>query len=75
MITTKHGSKGALHVDVNAGWSIQTLASTLNTLDADTYAQAIRLARQGDGTNVAMPIFSYEYRTKHLCNKISLFTI
>ena len=46
MITTKHGSKGALHVDVNAGWSIQTLASTLNTLDADTYAQAIRLARR-----------------------------
>lgn len=61
MITTKHGSKGALHVDVNAGWSVQTLASTLNTLDADTYAKAIRLARQGDGTNVAMPIFSDKY--------------
>ena len=61
MITTKHGSKGALHVDVNAGWSVQTLASTLNTLDADTYAKAIRLARQGDETNVAMPIFSEKY--------------
>lgn len=61
MITTKHGSKGSLHVDVNAGWSVQTLASTLNTLDADTYANAIRLARQGDGTNIAMPIFSTQY--------------
>ena len=61
MITTKHGSKGALHVDVNVGWSVQTLASTLNTLDADTYAKAIRLARQGDKTNVAMPIFTEKY--------------
>lgn len=28
------------------------------TPDADTYAEAIRLARQGDGTNVTMPILA-----------------
>jgi TonB-linked SusC/RagA family outer membrane protein len=61
MITTKHGAKGAVHVDVNASWSIQTLASTLNTLDVDTYAKAVRQARANDGQNVGYAIFSEKY--------------
>lgn len=61
MITTKHGAKGSLHVDVNANYSIQTLSNTLETLDVDTYAKAIQTARANDGVNVAYPIFTSAY--------------
>jgi TonB-linked SusC/RagA family outer membrane protein len=61
LITTKHGSKGAIHVDVNVNFGIQTLASTLNTLDVDTYAKAIRQAHANDGKNVGMDIFLEKY--------------
>ncbi len=64
LITTKHGSKGNVHVDVSAGWGLQTVAHTLRTLDVDTYAKAIRQARANDGQNVGMPIFSEQYDGK-----------
>lgn len=61
MITTKHGSKGAVHVDVSANWGIQTLSSTLNTLDADTYAAAVRTARADDGQVPVLAIWDSKY--------------
>src|SRR5574344_292563 len=64
MITTKHRSKGSLHVDVNANFSIQTLSSKLKTLDADTYAKAIQIARANDKSNVMYPIFTSAYDGK-----------
>ena len=64
MITTKHGSKGNTHVDVNATWSIQTLQRKLKTLGTDEYANLVRIGRENSGANVAMPIFNKEYDGK-----------
>lgn len=61
MITTKHGQKGAVHLDVSANWGIQTLSSTLNTLDADQYANAVRLGRAADGAVPIMAIWNTKY--------------
>ncbi len=48
MITTKHGSKGHTNISVNADWGIQTLPYTLDVLDLNTYANAIREAKTND---------------------------
>lgn len=62
MITTKHGSKGAVHVDVTANWSIQTLQSKIDVLDnVDDYAKAIRMARQNEGSNLAQAVWESKY--------------
>jgi len=61
MITTRHGHKGAVHVDVMANWGIQTLDRTLDVLDADTYAKAIRIGRAVDGSNIVMPVWGEQY--------------
>ena len=61
MITTKHGKAGAVHVNINADWGIQTNSITLDVLGVDDYAKAIRLARANDGSNVGYAIFTEQY--------------
>ena len=48
MITTKHGSKGHTNITLTADWGIQTLPYTLDVLDLNTYADAIRKAKGKD---------------------------
>ena len=51
MITTKHGSVGHTNINITADWGLQTLPYTLDVLDLNTYANAIREAKitnQGD---------------------------
>ena len=64
MITTKHGNKGAVHVDVTANWSIQTLSNTLETLSPDGYAAAVRAGRAATGANIGMAIWDEKYDGK-----------
>ena len=64
MITTKHGSKGSLHVDVNANWSVQTLSSTFDVLGVDEYAAAVRAGRAATNSNIVMPIWDAQYDGK-----------
>ena len=61
MITTKHGSKGAVHVDVTANWSVQTLSRKLDTMGPDGYAAAVRAAT---GSNIGMAIWDEKYDGK-----------
>ena len=48
MITTKHGSKGRTNITLTADYGIQTLPYTLDVLDLNTYATAIREAKGKD---------------------------
>ena len=48
MITTKHGSKGHTNITLTADWGVQTLPYTLDVLDLNTYANAIREAKGKD---------------------------
>jgi TonB-linked SusC/RagA family outer membrane protein len=61
MITTKHGTKGAAHVEFAANWGIQTVSHYYDTVDADGYAQEIRLARGATGGQPGMSIWNAEY--------------
>lgn len=64
MITTKHGHKGAVHVDVNANWGIQTVSHYFDTVGPDEYAASIRLARAATGGQPGMAIWKAEYDGK-----------
>lgn len=65
MITTKHGSKGSLHIDVSGNWSIQTVQHHYDVLDnVDDYAKLIRTARAADGTNISQQIWDSQYDGK-----------
>lgn len=64
MITTKHGSKGKMNVNVTADWGIQTLPYKIDTLTGDDYAQSIRTARANDGSSLSNPIWSETYDGK-----------
>ena len=57
MITTKHGVKGKTNINITADFGLQTLPYTLDVLDLDTYARALREAKitnQGDGIGNAI---------------------
>jgi len=64
MITTKHGSKGAIHVDFTVNYGVQTLAQTLDVQDADSYSKSIRTARASDGTVPVLAIWDSKYDGK-----------
>ena len=49
MITTKHGTKGKMNVNITADWGLQTLPYKIKTLQGDEYAASIRQARANDG--------------------------
>lgn len=51
MITTKHGSKGKTNVTLTADFGLQTLPYTLDVLDLNTFASAIREAKANQGGN------------------------
>lgn len=61
MITTKHGSKGSVHVDVNANWSIQTLSRKFETLGVDEYAASIRAGKAAKNQTPVMAIWDSKY--------------
>jgi TonB-linked SusC/RagA family outer membrane protein len=48
MITTKHGNKGHTNITLTADFGLQTLPYTLDVLDLNTYATAIREAKGKD---------------------------
>ncbi|MBQ9355772.1 MAG: TonB-dependent receptor [Prevotella sp.] len=61
MITTKHGSRGAVHVEASANWGIQTVSHYFDTVGPDDYAASIRLARAATGGEPGMAIWRAEY--------------
>src|SRR5574344_456490 len=61
LITTKQGEKGQLHVNAKADWGIQTRSMKFDVLNADEYAQAVRMGHANEGGNIIMPIWSEKY--------------
>ena len=64
MITTKHGQKGKMNINVTADLGIQTLPYKLNTLTGDAYARSIRESKANDGATLANQIWSEAYDGK-----------
>ena len=64
MITTKHGQKGKMNLNITADLGIQTLPYKLKTLTGDAYARSIREGRANDGTQVTNRIWTEEYDGK-----------
>lgn len=64
MITTKHGQKGKMNVNVTADWGIQTLPYKLNTLTGDAYARSVRESKANDGATLNNQIWSEVYDGK-----------
>ena len=64
MITTKHGQKGKMNVNVTADWGIQTLPYKLNTLTGDDYARSIRESKANDNATLSNQIWSEVYDGK-----------
>lgn len=64
MITTKHGNKGATHVNLTADFGLQTLPYKLKTGNVDQYAASIREAHANDGTNIFNQIWDAQYDGK-----------
>ena len=64
MITTKHGQKGKMNINVTADFGIQTLPYKIKTLTGDDYARSIREARANDGTQVTNVIWTEAYDGK-----------
>ena len=48
MITTKHGDKGRTNITLTADFGLQTLPYTLDVMDLNTYAKAIKEAKAND---------------------------
>ena len=49
MITTKHGNKGRTNITLTADFGLQTLPYTLDVLDLQTYAKALKEAKANEG--------------------------
>lgn len=49
MITTKHGQKGHTSITITADFGLQTLPYTLDVMNLNTYAKAIKEAKANDG--------------------------
>ena len=49
MITTKHGQKGKTNITLTADFGLQTLPYTLDVMNLNTYAKAIKEAKANDG--------------------------
>ena len=64
MITTKHGQKGKMNVNITADLGIQTLPYKLKTLTGDDYARSIRESKANDGATLANPIWTEAYDGK-----------
>ena len=64
MITTKHGQKGKMNINVTADFGIQTLPWKLDTLTGDDYARSIRESKANDGATLNNQIWSEVYDGK-----------
>ena len=64
MITTKHGQKGKMNINITADIGIQTLPYKIKTLKGDTYARSIREGKANDGATLANQIWNEAYDGK-----------
>ena len=64
MITTKHGQKGKMNVNITADIGIQTLPYKLKTITGDLYARSIRESKTNDGQTLNNQIWSEAYDGK-----------
>ena len=64
MITTKHGQKGKMNINITADIGIQTLPYKLKTLTGDAYARSIRESKANDGQTLNNQIWSEAYDGK-----------
>ena len=64
MITTKHGQKGKMNVNITADIGIQTLPYKLKTLTGDAYARSIREAKANEGQTLNNQIWNEAYDGK-----------
>jgi len=64
MITTKHGQKGKMNINITADIGIQTLPYKLKTLKGDAYAASIRQSKANDGATLSNQIWSEAYDGK-----------
>ena len=64
MVTTKHGQKGKMNVNVTADLGIMTLPYKLKTLTGDAYARSIRESKANDGATLNNQIWSDVYDGK-----------
>ena len=64
MITTKHGQKGKMNINITADIGIQTLPYKLKTLTDDAYARSIRESKANDGATLSNQIWNEAYDGK-----------
>ena len=64
MITTKHGQKGKMNINITADIGIQTLPYKLKTITGDAYARSIRESKANDGATLSNQIWSEAYDGK-----------
>ena len=64
MITTKHGQKGKMNINITADIGIQTLPYKLKTLTGDAYARSIRESKANDGATLSNQIWNEVYDGK-----------
>ena len=64
MITTKHGQKGKMNINITADIGIQTLPYKLKTLKGDAYARSIRESKANDGQTLNNQIWNEAYDGK-----------
>ena len=64
MVTTKHGQKGKMNINITADFGIQTLPYKLNTLTGDDYARSIRESKANDKQTLSNQIWAEEYDGK-----------
>jgi len=64
MVTTKHGQKGKMNINITGDWGLQTLPYKLETLKGDDYARSIRESKANDGATLNNQIWSEAYDGK-----------
>jgi len=64
MITTKHGSKGKMNINITADLGVMTLPYKIKTLTGDAYARSIRESKANDGQTLNNQIWSEAYDGK-----------
>ena len=64
MVTTKHGQKGKMNINITGDWGLQTLPYKLETLKGDDYARSIRESKANDGQTLNNQIWSEVYDGK-----------
>ena len=64
MVTTKHGQKGKMNINITGDWGFQTLPYKLETITGDDYARSIRESKENDGQTLNNQIWSEVYDGK-----------